>query len=61
MWAPLLDFNRLNTPEFVLDLQTGELPEDFYELVVDELPKIAWVAELIRRVSRVSDTQPLAS
>ena len=61
MWAPLLDFNRLNTPKFVLDLETGEFPEDFYELVVDELPKIAWVAELIRSVARASDTRQLAS
>ena len=61
MWAPLLDFNRLNTPKFVLDLETGEFPEDFYELVVDELPKIAWVAELIRSVARASETRQLAS
>lgn len=60
-WGTLLEFNRLNTPGFVLDLQTGKFPEGYYGQVLNELPKIAWVAALINAVEEQGEFRPLAS
>jgi hypothetical protein len=61
MWAPLLEFNRLNTPDFVLDPKTGSFPESYYAQLPNELPKIAWVAALLRDGLTSERRQSLAS
>jgi len=61
MWAPLLEFNRLNTPDFVLDPKTGSFPEGYYAQLPNALPKIAWVAALLRDGLTSERRQSLAS
>jgi len=57
----LLAFNRLNTPDFVIDLATGAFPAHFYSTVDGERPKIAGVAELLQSKDAVDSRTSLAS
>jgi hypothetical protein len=61
MWAPLLEFNRLNTPDFVLDPSTGAFPVGYYAQLPNQLPKIAWVAALLRDGLKSERRQSFAS
>lgn len=53
--ALLVEFNRLNTPTYVIDVETGEYPAEFYAHLGETLPVTTWVARMLERLDEPSD------